>query len=185
MKTAILIHGTGGSDKDYFWFSSIKNYLESYGYTVAWPLLPNTDNPNLSETRAALEDIMPYDPESIIIGHSSACPVILHMLQYYQTAVKQVVLVAGFYESIDDTGFSAQMLQSEPFDYQAIKNAAQQMVLINSDDDPWGCNDKQAQPVANALGAKFILAENQGHMGSLSFGQPYREFKLLENLLSV
>lgn len=31
MKTAILLHGTGGSDADYFWFADTKQYLESGG----------------------------------------------------------------------------------------------------------------------------------------------------------
>ena len=56
-------------------------------------------------------------------------------------------------------------------------------MLKNSDNDPWGCDDKQARPVAEQLEAKFILAEGPGHMGSGSFNQPYREFPLLKELL--
>lgn len=186
MKTAWLLHGTGGSDKDYFWFEDTKKYLESKGYEVWWPLLPHTEKPNLEETRNYIEDNMPlFNEDTIIIGHSSACPVILHLLQYVKVPIKQVILVAGFYQSIDDEGFSELMLQDEEYDWEAIKQVTKEIILINSDNDPWGCDDKQAQPVADKLGAKFILAEGQGHMGSGSFNQAYREFPLLKELLAV
>ena len=45
MKTALLLHGTGGSDTVIFGFADTKQHLESIGYDVWWPLLPNTENP--------------------------------------------------------------------------------------------------------------------------------------------
>lgn len=185
MKNAWLLHGTGGSDKDYFWFGDTRDYLESKGYEVWWPLLPHTEKPDLLETRDYIERNMPpLDKETIIIAHSSACPVVLHLLQHFKTQVKQIILVAGFYESIDDEGFSELMLQDEEYDWETIRRAAKEIILINSDNDPWGCDDKQARPVAEKLGAKFILAEGQGHMGSGAFNQPYREFPLLKSIIS-
>ena len=182
----MLLHGTGGSDKDYFWFADTKKYLEQQGYSVWWPLLPHTEKPNLKETLDYLEDNYPLlDGESIIIAHSSACPLILTFLQYLKKPVKQVILVAGFYRSIDDEGFSELMLQGEEWDWSAIKSAAKEIILINSDNDPWGCDDKQAKPVAEKLGARFILAQGQGHMGSGSFNQPYREFAKLKELIEA
>ncbi len=76
------------------------------------------------------------------------------------------------------------MLQDEEYDWEAIKHSAKEIVLINSDNDPWGCDDKQARPVAEKLVATFILAKGQGHMGSATFNQPYREFTLLKELLA-
>jgi len=183
MKTAILLHGYGGSDTDYFWFADTKKFLESKGYEVWWPLLPNTDNPTLAETQDFVEQNMPaIDEETIIIGHSSACPLILHLMQFFKVKVKQVILVDGYYEAINDQ--SNKMLP-ESFDWEEIKKHAQEIILINSDNDPWGCTDQQARPVAEKLGAKFILAEGQGHMGSNTFNQPYKEFPLLKSLLTT
>lgn len=188
MKQAIILHGTGGSSTDYFWFKDTKQYLESHGYQVWWPQLPNTERPQLQESLDYLGENLPFEnmsEESIIIGHSSACPLLLTFLQYYQKQVKQVLLVAGFYQPIDDEGFSAMMLQGKEYDWNAIKAAAKEIVLINSDNDPWGCDDKQARPVAQKLEAIFVLAEGQGHMGSGSFGQPYRNFTLLKDLVKA
>ncbi len=97
MKTAWLLHGTGGSDKDYFWFDDTKKYLESKGYEVWCPLLPHTDKPNLVETRDYIEDNMPvFDKETIIIAHSSACPAILSFLQYVKSFCKPSCISCRF-----------------------------------------------------------------------------------------
>jgi predicted alpha/beta hydrolase family esterase len=186
MKTAFLLHGTGGSDTDYYWFGDIKQYLESKGYTVWWPLLPHTEKPNLYETTEYLLHNAPaLDGETVIIGHSSACPVIAHYLQFqdYDKIIDKAILVSGFYKPLDDEGESALMLPKIPFAFDQVKMHAKEIVLINSDNDPWGCDDKQAIRVAEKLGARFILAPGQGHMGSTTFNQPYREFPLLKKLL--
>ncbi len=186
MKTAWLLHGTGGNDKDYFWFADTRKYLESKGYEVWWPLLPHTEKPNLEDTRNYIEEDhthFVYDEETIIIGHSSACPVILSMLQWFKVPVKQVILVSGFYQSLNDDGYSDLMLEKDGYKWGQIKKAAKEIVLINSDNDPWGCDDNQARPVATKLGAKLIVAKDQGHMGSGTYNQPYREFPLLKELL--
>lgn len=183
MKTAVLLHGTGGSDKHYFWFEDTKKYLESKGYEVWWPQLPNTDNPKLVETRNFIEDNIPaLTEESIIIGHSSSCPLILHMLQYFQFKFKQVILVSGYYVPLRD---GRSNMLPESFDWEEIIRHEAEIILINSDNDPWGCNDKQARPVAEKLNAKFVLAKGQGHMGSVAYNQPYTDFPLLKSLLKV
>lgn len=183
MKTAWLLHGTGGSDIDYFWFEDTKKYLESHGYDVWWPLLPNTVRPNLEETRAFIETHMPdVDNETIIIGHSSACPLILHIMEEFLMPIKQVILVSGYYQKIAEESNS---MLPDKFDWKVIKHKAKEFVLINSDNDPWGCDDKQARPIAEILGARFIFAEGQGHMGSGTYSQPYREFPFLKELLAV
>lgn len=181
MKTATLLHGTGGSDKDYFWFEDTKKFLESRSYEVWWPLLPNTDKPDLVETHNFVErNLPPIDEQTIIIGHSSACPLILDLMQYFKVKVRQIILVSGYY--VPQADGSSSMLPKS-FDWETIKTKASEIVLINSDNDPWGCDDEQARPVAEKLGAKFILAEGQGHMGSGTYNQPYKEFPLLKSLI--
>ena len=188
MKTAWLLHGTGGSDKDYFWFADTKSYLESKGYKVWWPQLPHTEKPNLDETRNSIEndDInFVFDEETIIIGHSSACPVILDILQWIKRPVKQVILVSGFYRPLNDDGYSDLMLPKEEYHWKNIKNVAKEIILINSDNDPWGCDDIQARPVAIKLNASLIIATGQGHIGSGTYSQPYKKFPLLNRLLNT
>ena len=182
---AILLHGTGGSDTDYFWFADTKKFLEEHGYKVWWPQLPNTEKPNIEETEDYIVDFWPdIDEDTIIIGHSSACPVILDILRWLKIEIKQAILVVGFYQSLNDDGYSDLMLPKD-FDFKESAKHAKEIILINSDNDPWGCDDKQARPIAKKLGAKFILAERQGHMGSGTYNQPYREFPILKEILAV
>lgn len=185
MKSAILLHGTGGNNENYFWFADTKEYLESKGYEVWWPLLPNTRKPELAETRGFIEQNMPETgKETIIIGHSSACPVILNVMQRAKIGVKQVVLVGGFYKAFDDDDSSSLMLP-ESFDWDDIKNKVVETIFINSDNDPWGCNDQQAREAAIKLEATLVVATGQGHMGSDTHSQPYGEFPLLKRLLKA
>lgn len=183
MKQAILLHGTGGSDIDYFWFADTKKYLEKNGYSVWWPLLPNTNNPDMEETVNFVEQNMPaVDEETIIIGHSSACPLILHMLEFFKISVRQVILVAGYYVQISDESNS---MLPDSFNWKEIKGKAGEFILINSDNDPWKCDDSQAREAASKLEAPLIVNFGQGHMGSGTFNQPYKEFPLLKKLLKV
>jgi len=185
MKNAWLLHGTGGSGSDYFWFSDTKDFLESEGYQVWWPALPNTNDPNINETLDFIRNNSPeLTEETIIIGHSSACPVILEFIKYSDTKAKQVILVGGYYEKLGDSEKSKQMLPDK-FDWGRIKIQSKEFILINSDDDPWQCHDKQAREPAIKLGAKLIVNTGQGHMGSINFGQPYRQFDLLKKLIDV
>ncbi|MGH3429428.1 MAG: hypothetical protein ACRD3Q_12935, partial [Terriglobales bacterium] len=71
------------------------------------------------------------------------------------------------------------------FDWAIIAGKAEEILFINSDNDPWGCTEDQARPAAEALRAPLVLAIGQGHMGSESYNQPYREFPLLKRLLDA
>ena len=64
-----------------------------------------------------------------------------------------------------------------------IKNHAQDFVFINSDNDPWGCNDKQGRIMFNNLGGTFIIRHDEGHMGSTTYKQPYKKFPLLLKII--
>lgn len=184
MKTAILLHGTGGSNTNYFWFADTKKYLEQSGYNVWWPMLPNTKKPNLEETSNFLNANLPeISSETIIIAHSSACPLILKMLEEFETPIKQVLLVAGYYVSLGSESNS--MLPSNGFNWTKIKPKAKEFIFINSDNDPWKCTDIQAREAAQSLEAPLIVNFGQGHMGSESFNQPYREFPLLKRLVKA
>jgi predicted alpha/beta hydrolase family esterase len=186
MKQAFLLHGTGGSSEDYFWFGDTKAYLESCGYSVWWPQLPHTDRPEIKESLDYVIQNMPQitDEETIIIGHSSSCPLILDLLGQTASTFKQTVLVSGFYAALDDDG-SSQLMLPAAFEWDKIKQASKEIIMINSDNDPWGCNDIQAQDAVAKLGARFVLAAGQGHMSSGTFNQPYREFPMLKELLAV
>ena len=184
-KQAILLHGTGGNNQDYYWFDDTKEYLTEHGYDVWWPSLPNTDSPELNETVEFIAEQMPPVTESsIIIAHSSSCPAVLNLLDSRGVRCGQLVLVGGFYTEIDNEGSSAKMLPDN-FNWENITSNTDEIIMINSDNDPWGCTDVAARDAALSLGAKLVTNSGEGHMGSTAFCQPYRQFELLKRMLRV
>lgn len=184
MKQAILMHGTGGSGTDYFWFSDTKKFLENNGYSVWWKELPNTKRPTIEETYNFMKTEFPaLTKETIIIGHSSACPVILHWLENQEIVVKQSVLVGGFYKPFGKEKRGGIMLP-DSFDWSDIRSKAKEIIMINSDNDPWGCTDELAREAALKLNAKLIVNSGEGHMGSTSHNQPYPDLPILKRLIA-
>ena len=132
-----------------------------------------------------IQDAMPtLDEDAILIGHSSGCPLLLSILQRGSAHIKQAILVGGYYAPIDGV-VSGKMIEHIEYDWKKIRSSVDSIVLINSDNDPWGCDNKQARPVADKLGAQFVLAQGEGHMGSGMYHQPYREHTLVKELLKV
>lgn len=176
---AIIFHGTGGSP-DSYWIPYIKQNLKQRGYKVLTPYLLNTDNPNLKESlEVALK--LPYDEDTILIGHSSGASLILSILEHIDSKVRQAILVAGFFEPLNPP--EPEPMVQESYDWDKIKSHCSEFVFINSDNDPWGCTDKVGSALKEKLGGKLIISTGQGHMGSTTFNQPYNEFPLLLSIV--
>lgn len=177
MPNAVIFHGTGCTP-DSYWFPSLKLFLEQHGYHVWTPQLPDADKPDLKKwLPKALEGS--YGEETIIIGHSAGAPLVLSVLENISVKVQKAVLVAGYLNDPDSI-----ILQPD-YDWQKIKQHVKDMIIINSDNDPWGCDDSQGIELWKNLGGTLILREGEGHMGSDSFHQPYHHFELLEKLLEL
>lgn len=71
------------------------------------------------------------------------------------------------------------------YDWNKIKNNAKKYITINSDNDPWGCDDKEGRKIYEKVGGMQIVLHGEGHMGSDSFNQPYKEFPLLVKLIET
>jgi len=178
MKT-ILFHCTGGSP-DSFWYPYIKENLKQRGYEVSIPAFPNPNAPTLAGSLpVALQEN--YDEETILIGHSSGATLILSVLESINVRIQQAILVAGFFEPLEK-GKPEPMVQ-ETYDWKKIQGNCTSFIFINSDNDPWGCDDTVGRALVDKLGGVFVLPKGQGHMGSTSFNQPYREFPLLLKLV--
>lgn len=180
-KNIIIIHGTGETP-EYMWLPWVKKHLEEKGYNVSVPQLPNTDDPKLEEQLDFCLKNMKFDPETIVIGHSSGCPLILAILEKIPVKIKQAILVAGYSVQLGTDPEGTKNIK-ENYDWDRIKGRCDEFVFLNSDNDPWGCDDKQGKAMQKELGGKFILMRGQGHMGSSFFNEPYMEFPLLLELV--
>jgi predicted alpha/beta hydrolase family esterase len=178
-KTAAIFHGYGDGPEN-FWYPYIKKELENKGYKVWLPQLPNTNDPQLEEQLKFVLENFEFAPETILIGHSAGVPLILALLEKIEVKIKQALLVAGFSVPLPNT--PSQMLK-EKYDWAKIKAKVEDIIFINSDNDPWGCDDKQARTMFENLGGTLIIRHGEGHMGSGKFNQPYKEFPFLAKLI--
>lgn len=178
MKRQIIIfHGTGESP-DSAWFKYVSDNIADADVVI--PELPDPDTPSLETTLPFALENFRYDENTILIGHSSGCPLILSILERLQTLVKQAILVAGFMSPISE---SPNPILQTHYDVEAIKRNCKEFVFINSDDDPWGCNIEKGTEMRGAFGGTQIAMTGEGHFGSLSFNQPYKEFPFLLKLI--
>lgn len=175
MNNAIILHGTGCYPESY-WYPYIKTNLEKKGYQVWAPALPNPE-------KAILSDWLPFvlksgkiNQNTVLIGHSAGATLILSILENIEFKIKQAILVAGFLE------LDSKILQ-ESYNWEKIKNNVENIIFINSDNDPWGADDKQGRKMFDQLGGTLIIRHGEGHMGSSSYNQAYKEFPFLLKLI--
>jgi len=175
MKNVIILHGTGASP-DMYWYPYIRNELEKKGYKVSVPSLPNKDKSDINDWLPFALDNCEIDEDTILIGHSAGGPLILSILENMKVKIKQAILVAGF------LGLDSSIIQSS-YNWDKIKSNVKDIIFINSDNDPWGCDDKEGRKLFEKLGGKQIILNGEAHMGSTSFNQPYKKFPFLLKLI--
>src|SRR3989338_4621090 len=180
MKNAILLHGTG-STPDSFWFPAIRKVLEKNGYGVWAPQLPDADVPDIKTWLPFVLKGGAFHASTVLIGHSAGCPLILSVLENINIKIEKAVLVAGYARPKGD--LDAEPILQNAYYWGKIKKNAKEIIFINSDNDQWGCDDKEGLYMWQNLGGTLILRSGEGHMGSDKFNQPYKEFPLLEKLV--
>ncbi len=180
MKNAIILIGSGETPES-FWYPFVKSELEKRGYSVFTPMLPDNEMPDISKTLPFVLKNCKFDENTVIIAHSAGCPLTLAVLENINVKIKQAVLVAGYSTSIGTEKGNGALQKS--YNWKKISANVQDIIFINSDNDPWGCDDKQGKNMFDHLGGTLIIRHGEGHMGSNRFNQPYKEFSLIVELI--
>lgn len=180
MENAIILHGTADQNTD-FWFPSLKGKLEEKGFEVWLPQLPNAKTPNLKDWLGFVLENGKFSEDTVLIGHSAGAQLILSILENIQNPIKQAILVSGYAKALRATPEDEK--NEKDFSWEEIKGKSGQFIFINSDNDPWTCDDKQGRIMLDYLGGIQIILHGEGHMGSTMYGQPYKEFPLLVKLI--
>lgn len=181
MKNAMIFHGTGDTNASY-WFPWIRKILEAKGCDVWLPQMPNAEKPNLADWLPFAEKNGTFTDETILIGHSAGSQLILSILEKMDVRIKQAFLVSGYAKPLKESADSELIGE---FDWAKMKGKYQQITFINSDNDPWKCDDRQGRIMMDHLGGVLVIPKGEGHMGSTTLNQPYREFPLLVKLLDI
>ncbi len=163
MKRAIILHGTASSSQNN-WFPWLKQELETLGYEVWVPDLPDAQQPNIDTYNKFLLSSNWDFNDNLIIGHSSGSVAILGLLQALpeNITVNTALLVGTFRGNLDRDDLKDVDI---PYDYERIKNKAKQFIVIHSDNDPY-CPLEGAKWVANQLGTEIVLFPGMQHFSS-------------------
>ncbi len=183
MKNAIIFHGTDCKPEDY-WYAWLGKQLEVKGYSVEIPHYPKINHEQIDTFLPKVLAAHTFDEETVIVGHSSGAPLLLSILENVDATLSKAVLVAGYARiRPEDNGKRDPVLQ-ESYDWERIKQHVRNIAFINSTNDPWGCNDVEGRFMFDKLGGTQLI-RNDGHFGSTSYNQPYKEFPLLKELLEA
>jgi uncharacterized protein len=162
MKRAIIIHCWGGKP-NYCWYPDTKKNLESQGFQVSVPAMPDTDNPDQEKWVPVLKEAVGTpDQEVYLIGHSIGVATIFRYLEDLPEGqrIGGAVLVAGFTDNLGYEEISNYF--QTPLDFAKIKSHCGKWVLIHSDNDPY-VPLKYGDELKGKLGAELIIKHKMGH----------------------
>ena len=173
MKQAIILHGSECEPSDY-WYPWPASQLEQQGFSVTVPYMPEINQESASDTIDKLD--VDISDNTVLVGHSSGAVLVLALLERFK--VDKAILVGGYMSEIGEPGDNQSIQDS--YNVDAIKSNAGEIIYFNSTNDPWGCNDVRGKEMQDTFGGRLIVMSD-GHFGSTSYDQPYKEFpELLE-----
>lgn len=184
MKNALIIHGTDFDktrhQRENNWFPWLKKELEKKDYGVFLQEMPLAWKPDIDRYWNFLKDRFKFNKESVLIGHSSGAVAILGLLDRLPKSKKvDKAILVGSYLNEEDDGATIGLFK-KPFDWEKIKNSANEFHIIHSDDDPH-CPLEDAEEIAENLGTEVTLMKGQKHFSISTVGDKYKKFpELLE-----
>lgn len=182
MKNAIILHGTGETPES-FWYRYVQANLTMFHQ--AWlPQLPDKDKPTVEKQVSFVLKNGVFSDETVIIAHSAGVPLGLAIIESLDIKIRQAFFVAGFIEPLKGGEEGPNLILQKIYNWEKIKSNVKDIILIHSDNDPWGCDYKQGLKMFEKLGGKLIIMSGQGHFGSNVFSQPYKEFPFLLKLIN-
>ena len=176
----VVLHGAGETPQ-YFWYPWLKKELTKQDINVEIPQLPNTDNPKLAEQLEFCLQNLKLDEDTTVITHSSGTPLAFAILEQIPNEIHKLISVAGYFMPLSAVPNDTKNIR-DTYDWQKIKEHCENFVFINSDNDPWGANTEQGIAMQKNLGGQLIV-NHEGHMGSETYNQPYKQFPELLKLI--
>lgn len=170
MKRLFIIHGWEGYPEE-GWFPWLKKELESHGFQVQVPAMPNPVEPNIDSWVSFLkEQVGTPDYETFFIGHSIGCQTIIRYLESLpqDTKIGGAIFVAGWIhlnsKATEEEGADkiAKPWLETPIQWEKIVLHADKFIAIFSDNDPF-VPKEDSKIFKEKLKAKIIIEHNKGH----------------------
>lgn len=172
-KRVFIIHGWDGYPEE-AWFPWLKKELESRGFEVLVPLMPNPSEPKIDTWIPYIAEIVgKADENTYFVGHSIGCQAIIRYLQTLPSGVKigGAVFVAGWYNlrnlNTEEEKRIAGPWLNEPRNDKKIKDTVNKAIAIFSDNDPFVMPENQ-ESWKEKVEAKIIVEHNKEHFGESS-----------------
>lgn len=145
MKKVFIIHGWDGYPEE-GWFPWLKENLESHGFSVVVPQLPQPEEPRIQNWVSEVRKIVGIpNQDTYFIGHSMGCQTILRYLEELPDGIKigGAIFVAGFLRkltNLEDDKLVQDVVRewlSSPIDLKKVKSHLPKSVALFSDNDPY------------------------------------------------
>jgi uncharacterized protein len=169
MEKVYLIHGWGGNPNN-CWFPWLQKNLTEIGFEVHALSMPNSDEPDVVTWPQTLkENISDPGLDTFFVGHSIGCQTIMRYLGLLpqNTKIGGVVFVAPFFKLLSLQTQEEKDIWSKweqvSIDISQVKNKANHIVSIFSNDDPDVDYNANAPLFEKGLDSKIILEQNKGH----------------------
>lgn len=166
-KRAVIVHGWEANPSSDF-FPWLKKELESRGYQVDVPTMPETDNPVIKDWVGHLSKVIGTPNEDIIlIGHSIGAQAILRYLENLpaKQSVGLVVCIAGWFTLKNITDEDLAIIKpwvETPIDCEKVLLHTDRIVAIFSDNDPVVPLENK-DLFENKLFADTVIESGKGH----------------------
>ncbi len=166
-KRIFIIHGWDGYPEE-GWFPWLKRELESRGFEVQVPAMPEAARPIIEAWVSYLAKLVGEpDEQTYFVGHSIGCQAVLRYLASIDKKIGGAVFVAGWLVRL--TGdFSNEEIEiakpwiETPINLGKVRNSSGKIVAIFSDNDEY-VSAENHRLFAEKLDTKVIVERNRGH----------------------
>lgn len=177
----IIVHGAYG-DSSENWFPWLRDSLLENGIKAVAPDFPTPENQSVQSWTQILDAVIAGEhSNTVLVGHSAACPFILRWLENAPESIRATFLLSSFIRDIGISKFDSinEVFFREPYQWDKIIDNAGSAYVIHSDNDPY-VPIEHGQEVADGLGVKLTTIHNGGHLNSEA---GFNEFPLLLSLV--
>lgn len=173
---AIIFHGTGGSPQ-IIWFPWLADQLKKRGYDVEVPHLPEINQEPIETFLPKIFAKHNITKETVLIGHSGGAALLLSILEKSPLPIKATYMIAGYHTQPNEGN---EPVLKDEYNWETIRNNCGEAYIINSVEDPYGCDANQGRFIFEKIGGTQIIM-NEGHFGD--WNQEYPTFPILNRLI--
>lgn len=167
-KRVFIVHGWE-ADSSSDWFPWLKRELETRGYDVTVPDMPDTNHPNKGTWVQSLATLIGEpDENTYLVGHSIGGNTALRYLESLNgKKIGGVVLAAPYYGKVTLESGEAKKIAdpwlNTPIDFSKVKAASDKFVCIFSDNDEW-VSIKNKDFFEKTLSSRIVVEHDKAHL---------------------